>query len=916
MFHKKLICLAILCGSFIYNAHACEQPEQTEPQLPKSLYRMALDTPEQIKESEYRQKTFIHQLLYEHYTLESDQIRPCLSITWFLDQVKSVDMKTTLEAKIFFLIHGQDLLKPLWTNFHLQAFYQKIESLSEVQEIKLPSYIAAQSGQIAGGYSHSKEAVTTRIKEIFNDVTAFDLFLCGLYQKIDGLVSRSADPLKAKQFFEASTDLGLCPMASFELGRICEFGLGGHVQPDFRMAKKYYLASCPDADPRAAFALSQIVAREGNLDEAFTRALKVAKQGHGPAQYYVGRCYHKELGVSQKDFDQARQWYRHAVDRGNVLAEIHYGKFLWKGLGGSKNISKAFEIMDRISKQHEHPRAIHYLARFYQDGVHVERDNDKAKELFETAANLGQPQSWNFLGVYFYKGEAKVNAYKKSIELYQKQKNKLFRLPIGNLAGHYLDNFEVGSAQFKEAERLLKQVLSYPKAQRLLGNLEKERKDIPQAKMYYQRAATLGDAWGMYHLAKLSKNRKIAWKWLYLLALKKNETFQEDLQKNFHKEFFLHYLPCSQKIQKVPVLEQAWRESFESLKKAAEGSSIAHLLAPLKLPMHLYKHPGFLITNVRVQNNRGYPTSVIKEAGYMSVPIGAQYYLIFGHEAVQDYRDYMGQLDAIEEKLNSALSLESSLTEESTQKYQAVKKCLAQFIHAQNKYIKGTLPQRNTLFSNTFDDIFWCLTKNNRPGTGSKKTSYLKKETPFQKLTKKQFRQHFSLDEHLLTIPAQKSSGLKENLDESWKNLVGVSKGTPLAQFVLDIAPPFAAFNQAGFLITIARVKEFAPYIKQDSKDAECLKVDLGSQYYLIFGNKFVQGYARFQSSVEKLENRLKEIMAHKSEIKKEDAGKYDDISNNIVKFNSVWKKHIKGTLAERNIKFAKTYSNAFDAKV
>ncbi len=66
------------------------------------------------------------------------------------------------------------------------------------------------------------------------------------------------------------------------------------------------------------------------------------------------------------------------------------------------------------------PECIFKAARFYEEGVIVDRSNEKAFELYEKAAQMGNPEAQVRLAELYFEGKGVEKSYKIAFELYEK----------------------------------------------------------------------------------------------------------------------------------------------------------------------------------------------------------------------------------------------------------------------------------------------------------------------------------------------------------------------------------------------------------------------------------------------------------------------------------------------------------------
>ena len=79
---------------------------------------------------------------------------------------------------------------------------------------------------------------------------------------------------------------------------------------------------------------------EGKYNEAAEWFEKAANQGYAEAQYKLGVCYDKGLGVGQS-YEKAAYWFKKAANQGYAYAQFYLGVCYEKGLGVKKDLQKA-----------------------------------------------------------------------------------------------------------------------------------------------------------------------------------------------------------------------------------------------------------------------------------------------------------------------------------------------------------------------------------------------------------------------------------------------------------------------------------------------------------------------------------------------------------------------------------------------
>ena len=103
----------------------------------------------------------------------------------------------------------------------------------------------------------------------------------------------------------------------------------------------------------------------------------------------------------------------------NGSAENNLGIMYRDGLGGEKNEKKARELFEKATSK-GNIDALYNLGVMYGDGLGGEKNEKKARELFEKAASKGNIDALYNLGVMYRDGEGGEKNEKKARELFKK----------------------------------------------------------------------------------------------------------------------------------------------------------------------------------------------------------------------------------------------------------------------------------------------------------------------------------------------------------------------------------------------------------------------------------------------------------------------------------------------------------------
>lgn len=151
------------------------------------------------------------------------------------------------------------------------------------------------------------------------------------------------------------------------------------------MLKKKYISlervewdAEPDVEALEHAATLRFVEAEGAFKDLIGKGsiLSMANLGH----QYEYRPH--EQGGS--NYVQAGFWYRNAIDSGSAIAALPFGYFCLR----RKNYDMAREIFS-IGSERKYAPAFVRLADLYIDGIGVDRDYDKARNLLENSSRLG-----------------------------------------------------------------------------------------------------------------------------------------------------------------------------------------------------------------------------------------------------------------------------------------------------------------------------------------------------------------------------------------------------------------------------------------------------------------------------------------------------------------------------------------------
>ena len=114
---------------------------------------------------------------------------------------------------------------------------------------------------------------------------------------------------------------------------------------------------------------------------------KAAEQGNADAQYNLGLCYAKGVGVT-KDLTEAVKLFRQAAEQEDAKAQYNLGRCYARGYGINKDSAEAFKWFRKAAEQ-ENELAQYNLGWCYIKGVGIAKDETEALKWYRKAAEQG-----------------------------------------------------------------------------------------------------------------------------------------------------------------------------------------------------------------------------------------------------------------------------------------------------------------------------------------------------------------------------------------------------------------------------------------------------------------------------------------------------------------------------------------------
>jgi serine/threonine protein kinase len=132
--------------------------------------------------------------------------------------------------------------------------------------------------------------------------------------------------------------------------------------------------------------------REGKPEDAAALLRESADLGDTSAMQELGECYRTGDGVPKQGLE-AERWFLRASVAGDAVAMVSLGALYWLGDEDvPQNNDEAAKWFQRAADLNN-PAGLYDLARFYEQGRGVPKSLDRAKQLYQQSAALGNAEA-------------------------------------------------------------------------------------------------------------------------------------------------------------------------------------------------------------------------------------------------------------------------------------------------------------------------------------------------------------------------------------------------------------------------------------------------------------------------------------------------------------------------------------------
>jgi hypothetical protein len=172
-----------------------------------------------------------------------------------------------------------------------------------------------------------------------------------------------------------------------------------------------------------------------NNPKAMELYLQSAQQNFAPAAYKLGEFY-ESAKDTKSDLQQAVKWYKNSAIKGNSAAQYKLGKLYQNGQGVQKNIRSAIDWYNQAAQQN-HAQAYYQLGLIYEQGeLGVKTNQAQAINYYEKASTLGSLLAHGRLGQFYETGIGVEKNQDRAKQLYQQSSEEWAKERLQILTKH------------------------------------------------------------------------------------------------------------------------------------------------------------------------------------------------------------------------------------------------------------------------------------------------------------------------------------------------------------------------------------------------------------------------------------------------------------------------------------------------
>lgn len=145
------------------------------------------------------------------------------------------------------------------------------------------------------------------------------------------------------------------------------------------------------------------------------------------------------------------RWFAAAAEKGDPTGMVQYGLMLKKGLGGTRDLEKAFTLFQAANEKGDVNGKLE-VATCYLNGQGVPVDEKRAAQMLKEVVDTGDARAMDLLGYCYDHAIGVQTDYKMAFELYKRAADRGNWEGAGNAGLHYLTGKGVPVDRTKAAE--------------------------------------------------------------------------------------------------------------------------------------------------------------------------------------------------------------------------------------------------------------------------------------------------------------------------------------------------------------------------------------------------------------------------------------------------------------------------------
>ncbi len=191
----------------------------------------------------------------------------------------------------------------------------------------------------------------------------------------------------------------------------------------------------------------------------------------------------KELKDIKEDYAKAIQYFQEACSNNIDIACKNLGDMYSGGFGVEKDTNKASELWEKSAKLYEkscyggNPASCYSYAKLYSEGSKVKQDYIKSAQFYEYACDWNNTAGCNSLGVQYNNGEGVKQDIDNAIKYFEKACDNKNALGCINLAKKYEFNKNMPQTALSYYNEAVKLDLSYKQELDKFNKRQRDKKD-------------------------------------------------------------------------------------------------------------------------------------------------------------------------------------------------------------------------------------------------------------------------------------------------------------------------------------------------------------------------------------------------------------------------------------------------------